>query len=295
MIAGCISEFNRSIDRRRSTVRFFARKALAKLPYLAIPLRLRVSPEVALNVWWSYIGETEVPGVPLTDWSEDLAELQFLWSFLKPGMSFFDLGAYHGIYSIVAAKKLGAHARIVAFEPSPRERKRLMLHALMNGAHIAVEPYAITSEPRRCQFFIASKFISMNSLVRPPIDAAPFQTEVQGISLDQYLEITAIDEIDLLKIDIEGAELEAFRGARRVFESIRPLMICEVLDWVTRPWNYAASEIVAFLSRLDYEWFDFRENGTLVPHIPRTEYPEPRNYLAVPREKLSQIQPWLRR
>jgi FkbM family methyltransferase len=294
MIRGCISELSRRIDRRRSTVRFFARKALSRLPYVAVPLRLRVAPEAVLNLWWSYIGETDVPGVPLTEWSADLTELQFLWSFLRPGMSFFDVGSYHGIYSIVASKKLGAHAHVVAFEPSPRERRRVMLHALMNGVCIAIEPYAITSEPQRCQLFIASGFISMNSLVPPPIDAPLLQTEVQGISLDRYVEIKAINQIDLLKIDIEGAELEAFRGARRILESIRPLIVCEVLDWVTRPWNYPASKIIAFLSRLDYQWFDFREDGTLVPHITRTEYPETRNYLAVPREKRLQIRPWLR-
>jgi hypothetical protein len=63
---------------------------------------------------------------------------------------------------------------------------------------------------------------------------------------------------------------------------------------VTLPWGYLAREIVAFLIRRDYQWFDFREDGTLAVHAERDEYSDVRNYLAVPREKIPQIESWRR-
>lgn len=240
--------------------------------------------------------ESNIPGLPLTRyWSSDRSELQFLWNFLRPGMTFFDVGAYHGIYSVIAATKLRGHGQIIAFEPSARERRRLALHLQMNSAQVSVEPYAVTSEAGSFPFFtVASGFTSMNSLVFPPVQNPVRETRVEGISLDQYLATREIANIHLMKVDIEGAELVAFRGARGVLDSVRPLIICEVLDWVARPWGYQAREIVKSLGSLGYQWFDFCEAGTIAVHTEKDEYPEIRNYLAVPREKLSQVESWRR-
>jgi hypothetical protein len=98
----------------------------------------------------------------------------------------------------------------------------------------------------------------------------------------------------MMKIDVEGGELEAFRGASGMLSTIRPILICEVLDWVTQPWGYSARDIVSCLQQRGYEWFDFRDDGTISPHAQRDEYPEIRNYLAVPREKLALVERWQR-
>jgi FkbM family methyltransferase len=268
---------------------------LARLPFLPVPIRIKLADGAELNIWWSYMPGSNIEGLPLTEyWSSDRSDLQFVWSFLQPGMTFFDLGAYHGIYSVVAAKRLGSQGHVTAFEPSARERRRLGLHLQMNGCHVSVEPYAVTSEAGSFRFFtVASGFTSMNSLVYPPTDNPVSETNVDGICLDQYLATIGIAKVDLIKLDIEGGELDAFRGARHTLEVIRPLIICEVLDWVTLPWGYPARAIVESLNSLDYQWFDFCENGSLAVHAERDEYPEVRNYLAVPREKLPQIESWL--
>jgi len=284
------------ILRRQGTLRFFARKGLAKLPYLPVPIRLTLAAGSHLNIWWSYLSETDIAGPSLTDyWSSDQAELRFLWNFLRPGMTFFDVGAYHGIYSVVAAKRLGSQGRIIAFEPSARERHRLALHLQMNDVNISIEPYAITSQAGSFRFFtVESGFTTMNSLVFPPVQNPVRETSVRGFCFDEYMATKDIGYPDLLKIDIEGGELCAFRGASQMLESIRPVIICEVLDWVTAPWGYHSSEIVKLLNSFDYQWFDFRDDGTLSAHAQREQHPEVRNYLAVPREKLSKVELWRR-
>jgi FkbM family methyltransferase len=222
--------------------------------------------------------------------------LRFVWEFLEPAMGFFDVGAFHGIYSILAGMKLSCRGQVVAFEPSVRERRRFDLHVRMNGlGGIRLEPFAVSSRTDKLAFFaVAGSFDMMNSLKPPDVGTPVQETVVEAVSLDDYLATRQIERIDLMKIDVEGGELEAFRGARKLLESFRPILICEVLDGVTRPWGYAAREIVDHLRRHDYEWFDFREDGSVFPHIRRSEYPDPRNYLAVPREKLPLIARWSR-
>lgn len=280
---------------KRVTIRFLARKALSKLPYLPIRSELALAPGERLSFWWSYVPMADHTDRTLLEyWGDDRGELRFLWQFLEPGMVFFDVGAYHGIFSLVAAKRLGSQGRIVAFEPSERERLRFLLHMRWNGVTgIALEPYAVGSSCEILKFFtVVSGFTTMNSLRKPPIEDPLCEVSVEAISLDRFFEERRITRLDVLKIDVEGGEIEALRGASRVLTVTRPILICEMLDWVSQAWGHAAREIPAFLGQYEYDWFDFRDDGTLFRHERRSEYPDARNYLAVPKEKMPLIQRW---
>ena len=136
-----------SWDEKLTTARFVVRKNLAKIPYLFVPVRIKMSLNDEIQFWWSY-------AVPYFDatrgffdyWGHDLGDLRFLWRNLKPGNVFLDIGAHHGIYSIVAAKRLGSNSTVVAFEPSSREYRRLRLHLQLNRLHLVrAEPLALGS------------------------------------------------------------------------------------------------------------------------------------------------------
>jgi Methyltransferase FkbM domain len=65
-----------------------------------------------------------------------------------------------------------------------------------------------------------------------------------------------ISRVDFIKLDVEGAELSFLRGAGRVLSGIhRPVISAEVQDIRTRPWGYAAREIIEFLVQARYCWF----------------------------------------
>jgi len=245
-----------------------------------------------VTFWWSYFPASFSPERSVFEyWGEDVGELRFLWKYLQQGMTFLDIGAYHGVYSIVAAKKLGHTGRVVAFEPSSRERKRMLVNLTYNKIEtVTIEPYAVAAdEDEALLTVVVDGFTTMNSLRLPPIDHMTEQVTVNTISLDVYLDRKKIDRVDLLKIDTEGGELEAFRGADRLVRCYRPVIICEVLDLVTHAWGYAAAEIIGWLRAHDYEWFDILSDGSLIHHCPKKKYPEGRNYLAVPREKLGSL------
>lgn len=269
------------------TVRFFETMWLSKLPYAPHRVRLSISQQENLDFWWSYFPASFHPDRSLFEyWGNDIGDLRFLWKRLQPGMTFLDIGAYHGLYSIVAAKKLGRAGQVVAFEPSSRERARMRLHLRCNMINaVIIEPYALAAQEGQAKLaVVVDGYSTMNSL-RPPVDHAAKQVIVNTISLDAYLVQNCIRSVDIVKIDTEGGELEAFRGALAMLTDMRPLIICEVLDQVTRTWGYAAAEIMSLLRSYGYEWFDILSDGNVLPHSPRNEYMEGRNYLAVPREK----------
>jgi hypothetical protein len=112
------------------------------------------------------------------------------------------------------------------------------------------------------------------------------------MQLDQYLLNGPVHRVDVLKLDVEGGELDVFRGATKLLTETRPIVICEVLDSATRAWGYDAREIISALRRYDFAWFEFNSDGTVIPHEVRTHYPDVKNYLAVPQEKCDPGATW---
>lgn len=287
----------KSSNQKRTTMRFFIRKGLAYLPYAPVRLRLAIPPNDEVKFWWSYVSESDFADRRLFDyWGNDVGELRLLRRVLRPGMVFFDVGAYHGLYTIIARKIMHGSGTVVAFEPSPREFSRLHLHLRLNGiAGVRVEQFAVGAQRGNLTLFtVLEGHRTMNSLVRPPLDNPVSAVGVESIALDEYVELNGVERIDVMKVDTEGAELQVFEGAKRLLSEYRPIMICEILDWVTKGWGYAAKEIAQHVQSHGYAWFDFHEDGSLSPHQLRETYPEVRNYLAVPSEKIDRIASWIR-
>jgi len=290
-VAGVHRFLHASHAQRAETLRFFLRKGLARIPFLPVRLRLDFGAGDSLAVWWSYVGSPFRAERRFADyWGNDLEELRFLLWFLRPGMSFFDVGAYHGLYTLVAATRLGGNGTLVAFEPCAQARRRLQVHLAMNGIPVRrAEAFAVGSSNGNVALYLDRVDPTMSGL-RPHAgrDLAG-ASRVESIRLDDYCKRTELQFPDLIKVDVEGGEIGVVRGAEGLLTRSRPLLICEVLDQVTHSWGYPARQILKELESLHYQWFDFCPAGTLAPHTQRTDYPEVRNYLAVPREKISLV------
>jgi FkbM family methyltransferase len=279
---------NKSWDEIFTSAGYFFRQGLAKIPYAPVPVRIKVSETEEVAFWWSYI-------VPFFDadrgffdyWGHDLGDIRYLWRILRPGMVFLDIGAHHGLYSLVAAKRLGADSTVVAFEPSQNEFRRLSLHLRLNGMRsVRAEPIALGATSSNQKFFQIISGDNTRGGLRPPASSdRVLETLVETACLDDYLRTRAVNRVDLVKLDVEGAELEVLQGASIVLAKFRPIFICEVLDATTQVWGYNAREIVLMFQSFDFQIFEARLDGSIVPHEVKDHYPEVRNYLAVPKER----------
>src|ERR1700691_2715148 len=260
---------HRTWDERLMTARYLARQSLAKMPYVPVPVRMKVSEDDEIQFWWSYI-------VPYFDARRGFFDY---WGL--------DLGAHHGVYSIVAAKKLGHRGTVVAFEPSPTEYRRLRLHVRQNClSSIRTEPLALGSATSTRPFFQITLGDTTRGGLKPPDSSDQVAvTTVETARLDDYLFRLPLERVDLVKLDVEGGEREVLEGASLVLTKFRPTFICEVLDATTQAWGYQAREIMLMLTRFDFDWFDICSDGSLIAHEIRDHYPDIRNYVAVPKEK----------
>jgi FkbM family methyltransferase len=259
-------------------------------PELLLPARLKSG-----SLWLAandFVGKH----VFLGEYFED-AEQQFLARYLQERMVVLDIGAHHGLYTLMASKKVGDEGRVIAFEPSPRELKRLRLHLRLNNCiNVKVVPLALGAGVSEAELYVSVENAGsgFNSL-RPPATSdvmAPLKVSVQ--TLDGFLAENNIycDRVNVLKMDVEGGELDVLRGAKSLLSSPqRPLIMCEVEDVRTRPWGYDAVNIYQFLVERGFSWFAVSHHGDL--EAVNEKFPQG-NLIAVPEESLFSIKPFLK-
>jgi FkbM family methyltransferase len=159
-------------------------------------------------------GETEVQRV--------------LQEHVRRGMTFYDVGANIGFFSMLAARLVGSTGHVAAFEADPEIVSRLREHAKRNQfSWVSVNENAVWSERRTVLFARADPAISPDRGLGHVVDSPGKETiSVDAVSLDDYA-LTA-SAPDFIKCDVEGAEVEVFRGAQRVLGEKQPLILCEM-------------------------------------------------------------------
>ncbi len=151
-------------------------------------------------------------------------ETQLLRDLLRPGDVFVDVGANWGYYTLAAAHFVGPTGRIVAFEPEQRLFRLLAANVDVNRLrNVRVQPLAIGARAERVAFS-AFKPEEGNWGISRTVDrggttAIDFETDSQP--LDEALDAAAVETVQLVKIDVEGAESGVLAGMERGLASGR--------------------------------------------------------------------------
>ena len=151
-----------------------------------------------------------------------------LLKHLRPGMVFYDLGANIGFFSLLAARLVGDTGRVVAFEADPELTQRLRQNIKRNAfASVSVEQKAVWSTSGGVLFARADISQTPDLGVGHVTDSpAAGSVSIASVSLDDYTRTAP--RPDFIKCDVEGSELEVFRGAHQLLRSKRPAVLCEI-------------------------------------------------------------------
>ena len=179
---------------------------------------------------------------------------------LETGGVFYDVGAHIGILSMFAARLVGKQGSVFAFEADPQNAKRIGEHVSRNElGQLQIVPCAVWSSTRSLQFERASAHSSRNqgAVVAGSSANGGNTIEVEAVALDDF--VKSHPSPTLIKIDVEGAEIDVLRGSEEIFAQTRPIVICEVHH------EKAEQEVTRWLSEKDYR-FEWLENWR---HFPR--------------------------
>src|SRR5688572_26355884 len=144
-------------------------------------------------------------------------ETALVRAILRSGASFVDVGANWGYFTLLASHLVGPQGRVLSLEPHPRLYARLQENLLRNHiSHVKALPIAAADKPGRLTLAgydeNAGNFGLSSLGHRPKTPSQSFQ--VKSDSLDRILDAQRLDAVDLMKMDIEGAEAFALAGLK---------------------------------------------------------------------------------
>lgn len=254
-----------------------------------LPALVRMPWGVVMVAWPDVMGQFLRTNQTSSGAPFEVGERRFLLKFLQPGMKVLDVGAHDGLYTLLASRRVGASGRVYAFEPSSRERRRLRANLWINHCgNVVIIPKAVGNQSGEAQLHICQgRETGCNSLRPPTVDDPVQILTVPLTTLDSCLDEWDLTQVDLVKMDIEGAELAALQGGKRLLEDLRPVMMIEMEDLRTRNWGNSCRDVYNLVRDTGYSWFGVADDGSLFPVGEKDYYSE--NLFAVPNEKVSQI------
>jgi FkbM family methyltransferase len=186
--------------------------------------------------------------------------------FISPGAVCFDVGAAYGRYTLVLSRLAGNSGHVYSFEPGSYSYAVLSsimrFHGLRN---VTAVKKALSERAGKINLLLP---IKRTGKIGPSLaylnagkESGAISEEVEMITLDQYRQASGVSRLDIIKCDVEGAELLVFRGARESISRFKPTILCEIDASLVSRFAYAPSDIFAFLSGEDYKPFIFRDNS----------------------------------
>lgn len=172
--------------------------------------------------------------VLLGDGEYEEYEIDLFRAAVKPGMVLLDVGANIGIYSLAAAQQTGDRARIFAFEPEPSAMAMLRDNILLNGYHSIVPvDKALADNHGTLKLNVDVANFGKHSIVTA--DSIDRQIEIQAVTVDEFVEEHNLTRVDLMKLDVEGAEGMVLAGAMDTIKRFGPVIFMEYTpDWLAR-------------------------------------------------------------
>ena len=208
--------------------------------------------------------------------------------FARDSKCFFDIGAHVGYVSLPVASVLPGGAKMVAFEPSDANMQKLNLHLQKNGFISVRTLQALVGAEHGCQsvFFESIGHHGQNS--QKPLEIEKLLIE-HGDFIKSNRPVISIDGFcrdenlipDLIKMDIEGAEVDALRGAREILQKHRPIIFLSVHPKQIEGFGHQIDDLNQEISANDYRLLEM--NGNEATNLRLAEY------VMTPSEKLDAV------
>lgn len=161
---------------------------------------------------------------------------------------FIDVGANGGMHTIPVALSLGSRGKVIAIEPEPKNFSILEKNVKLNNLNnVTCIKSACFKEEKKLKLFLDKEGQGGHSLIeKTPIEKEGF-IEINTRKLDNIIAENKVERVDIIKLDVEGAELDVLMGAIKILEKYKPKIIFE-------SWNEKfLDKIQIFLKKWGYK------------------------------------------
>ena len=196
-----------------------------------------------------------------------------LQRYLRIDSVFIDIGANIGFFSLLAAR-IAPKGKVLSFEPDRNNFKLLSTAILYNGLENIISAYPVAVSDQDDTIVLSDLGSSKNtgarftakdiSTLRPLVHGPdPFFERVKAVSLDNFI---SDQNVDLIKIDIEGYEPFAFRGMEQILNRYKPVVIVEFAPGnLMDVGNVKPETFLDYLRELGFRMYLIEQNGRVIP------------------------------
>ena len=241
-----------SLKNKQRLYNFFAKDTTptqAVTCHIQIPhgksLKVQLNLQDDLSMMWYYWGYA----------GYEIGTTRLICKLLRSKRVVFDVGANIGYYALLAASLIENYGELYAFEPWPEVFQQLLQNGKLNKfSSLYLNQMALSDQDGQECLFLPSDMAWTNASL---IEGFTYQKEkifIETIRFDTYCLKNSVSVVDLIKIDVEGAELKVLRGMGALLDVWLPDIICEVLQ----PFE---NDLNNFFLNKPYRKFLIRDNG----------------------------------
>ncbi len=205
----------------------------------------------------------------------EIRETFFINKILLPRDRFIDIGANIGYFTIIAADKVGDHGKVISFEPSSKIFEHLIENIELNSFTSIIQPEKLAvSDSHSTETLQGTLDFNegTGSIFKlPDISGCSVKTQkppekVKTVKFDDYYQKCDCEPIKLMKIDVEGAELNVIRGMRQTLKArLCKYILIEVSDFRLRQLGHSRQELLDILEDYDYRLYNIKRFGDIEP------------------------------
>lgn len=277
VVLGAMAKSYIAFPRRRS--RFF--DVLAGETGYLVRVSAQLGNGMKISVPWNDVGGNEIYN---TGWYEP-STVRIVSSMLKPGMTFFDVGANVGQYTLLGSGLVGNAGAVHSFEPAPPIFQWLCDNVGVNSLkNVQLNQCALgaSSEPLTLHLAKPENFGATSVCKQYHSSGQTF--DVSCTRIDDYMVAKGISRVDVMKIDVEGAEMAVLEGGEKLFGSPHPpTLIIEYEESSQKRFGRSCEDITKFLRAFGYSLERITDTGT-IPYQVKQPEDFSFNVLARPRE-----------
>jgi FkbM family methyltransferase len=178
---------------------------------------------------------------------------------LRPGSVVLDIGANIGLYSLLGSETIEKAGKILAFEPEPLTYQALLRNLKLNKSdNVKTFPIALSDHQGRIRLSVPTEVRAQYSYGDSYLSIDPAKHDdpaapIECRRLDDVLADEGIDHVDLIKIDVEGAEHLCLKGAERLLSgSSKPVILMECDETLSRRFGYSVFDTLLLLHKHGY-------------------------------------------
>jgi FkbM family methyltransferase len=190
-------------------------------------------------------------------------ETDLFKQLIKPGDTVLDIGANIGYYTLLFAKLVGREGKVYAFEPDPTNMELLRKNVKVNGyQNVITEQKAISDQSGTIQLYLNDGNKSDHRI----FDSGDGRQSIniETINLDEYFAKKQVD-VDLIKIDIQGAEIIAFQGMQKTLaKNVNLQLISEFFPFAISKFGKQPLQHLEILEKAGFGFFNIDEKNNTV-------------------------------